>query len=64
MDKRAQKRWKRENRKDKGVSTAALIAKRNDEVRKARRTMGCTPDSALGSDLPMLMLAAGLMGRR
>lgn len=58
--KRLQKRWKRENRKDKGVSTAAKIAAHNARIRDARSLMGGWGTT----DESMLLLAASMLGKR
>lgn len=60
MDKRTEKRWKRENRQNKGAGTAAKGQKRNAAIRAARQRMGGWSTQ----DENMLLLAASLMGRR
>lgn len=57
---RARKRQQRENRDNKGVSTAAKIQARNALIRDSRSRMGGwrTADEA------MMLLAASMIGRR
>lgn len=58
---RAQKRFKRENRDNKGVSTAAKMQAQNYQVRMARQTLGPGLD---GADDSMMLMAAALIGKR
>lgn len=59
-EQRQQKRWKRENRHDKGVSTEAARQAHNAAVRAARNHFGASMDM---SD-HMLLAAAEMIGRK
>lgn len=58
MDKRAQKRWMRENRPNKGANTEAARQAHNAAVRAARQRVGYVPDMS-----EQMLLAAASMVR-
>ena len=59
MNKRIQKRWKRENRPDKGVSTESFRQKRNAAIRAAHLTLGYP-----NMEDQLLLAAAAMIGKR
>ena len=64
MDKRIKKRFRRENRPNKGVGTEAARQAHADRLRQARHTLGVDPMSELGGNEHMLLFAAGMIGRK
>ena len=59
MKKRILKRFRRENRPNKGVATEAARQAHNDRVRKARHSVG-----DLGDDYALLLASALLSKKR